>query len=367
MANSEQLKKSKYLAGLEGAVRACEAIRRDTENPQDITLAEYFQANNQLSMQDLYKDLGLNPCSDTIANIVNLPDTALRWLLPEIFRDALRLGLRKNPIYPSIISGEQSVKQTSLTMPAINMSDATPKTLGVAETIPVGDVSFDKKTVTIHKMGRGIKVPYEVIQYVALNLVAIYLQDFGVKLGMGIDTLAINTLLNGDQSNGSDSIATVGVTTANDLVFRDMLRVWVRGSRLGKKYGTMIAGENMSMEILDLLTNTRFFGTPRATVDIKTPIPQNSDLFVHGAVPDNQVIILDPSTSLIKLNAQPLLVESEKIVSNQTEATYASLTTGFATIYRDSRINMDMSLAFGSNGFPTWMDPTSQEIVNFTK
>jgi hypothetical protein len=365
MANSAKLKNSQYKAGLEASVRACEAIRRDTESPQDITLAEYYQANSALSMEDLYTDLGLNPCVDTISNIVNLPDPSLRWLIPEIFRDAVRLGLRKNPIYPSLIAGEQSVKQTSITMPAINMSEAVPHMLGVAETIPVGDVSFDKKTVKIYKMGRGIKVPYEVMQYVSLNLVAVWMQDFGVKLGMGIDTLAINTLLNGDQANGSESISTIGITTANDLVFRDLLRVWVRGSRLGKSFGTMVAGENVSMDILDLLTNTRYFGTPRATVNVKTPIPNNSDLFVHGAVPANQVIILDPSSTLIKLNAQPLLVETEKIVSNQTEATYATLTTGFTTIFRDSRINMDTSLLFAGNGFPTWMGPTSQEIVNF--
>lgn len=365
MANQAKLQVSKYKAELESAVRNCEAIRRDTEDPQDISLADYFKDTKNISMEDLYEDLGLNPYSDTIQNLVNVPDNSLRWLIPEIFRDALRLGLRKQPIYPGIISGEQSVKQTTITMPAINMSEAAPAFVGTAETITTGSVSFNQKTVKIHKIGRGIKVPYEVIQYVSLNLVALFMQDFGVKMGMGIDTMMINTLLNGDQPAGVDSAPVIGIGTANSYVYRDLLRLWVRGSRMGKNYNTMITGEGAAMDIIDLLTNTRLFGVQRGTFTLKTPIPQNSSIYVHGLVPNNQAIIIDPSNCIIKLNAQPLLVESDKIISNQTEETFATLTTGFATIFKDSRIVVDSTLAFSAAGFPAYMDPTSLEIINF--
>lgn len=357
---------SKYLVSLEEAVRHCEAIRRDTRCPQEISLAEYVQDRWQLSMEAFYEDLGVNPTVDTIQNLINLPGNNYKWLIPEIFRDALRLGLKKQPIYPSIIAAEQSVSQTAVTMPAINMSEATPKKVGIAETITTGDVSFDSKSVKIYKYGRGIKVPYEVLQYVAINLVSIYLQDFGVKMGMGIDTMMINTLINGDQKDGSDSIATVGVATANSLAFKDFLKVWVRMGRLGKNPSAMLAGEDMAIELLDLFTNARTpLGSPRANVDIKTPIPSNASVYVHGAIPTKTAIAVEPGSALVKLNAQPLLLETEKIVSNQTEAWYASFTTGFATIYRDSRLALDYSKDFATNGFPTWMDPSAQEQVGF--
>jgi hypothetical protein len=356
-------KTSKYLKELEGSVRACEALRRAQGDSVDITLSEYMSGKFQIGTAELYADLGINPSSDTIQNLVNMPDSAYRWLIPEIYREALRLGLRKSPIYPSLIAGEQGVTQVKVTMPAINMSEAVPARVGVAETIPIGNVSFDQKSVTIYKIGRGIKVPDEVRQYVALNLVSIFLQDFGVKMSMGLDALAINTLLNGDQADGSDSIATVGVANTTDgLVYKDLLKVWVRGARLGKNFTTMVSGEAMAIDILDLLTTTRVFGTARANVNIKTPIPQNSDLFIHGNVATDKVIVVDKSDALIKLNAQPLLVETERIVSNQTEETYASITTGFATIFRDSRLVLDRSV---TSDFPTWMDPTSQENVIF--
>lgn len=367
MSKTKKETGSVYASQLQEAVRACEALRRDTKSPQDVTLAEYFQEKDSLSMDDLYEDLGLDPTSDTIQNIINLPDSSMRWLIPEIFRDALRLGLRKNPIYPNIIAGEQTVNQTSVTMPAINMSEATPAKVGVAETIPIGDVSFDQKTVKIYKLARGVKIPYEVIQYVALNVVQIFLQDFGVKMAMGLDTLAINTLINGDQVGGTDSIAVVGINTANTIVFRDLLRIWVRMARLGKTPTVMVGGETAAMDILDLLTTTKYFGTPRAsvTLNMKSPMPQSSDFYVHGVVPTSKVIILDPSSTLIKLNAQPLLVETDKIVQNQTEETYCSLTTGFATLFRDSRIMVDETITFAGNGFPSYMDPSASENVTF--
>lgn len=348
---------------VEEAVRHCEAIRRDTRAPQDISLSEYVQQKWGISMEAFYQDLKINPTLDTIQNIINLPDNSLRWLIPEIFRDALRLGLRKAPIYPNLVAGEQTVSQTTVKMPAINMSEATPKKLGVAETITTGSVSFQSKEVSIHKYGRGIKVPYEVLQYVAINLVSIYMQDFGVKMAMGLDGLAINTLLNGDQKDGSDSIATIGVKTQNTLAFRDLLKIWVRMGRLGKNPSLAVAGEDMTVEMLELLVNTRLEGSQRVNMDIKSPIPTTSSIYIHGSIPTQTAIIVDKGSALIKLNAQPLLVESEKIISNQTEQSFATITTGFATIYRDSRVALDYSKDFAANGFPTWMDPTSQEVV----
>jgi len=294
-----------------------------------------------------------------------MPDSSLRWLIPEIYRDAIRLGLRKSPIYPNFITAEQSVSQTSVKMPAINMSEATPKKVGIAETITTGSVSFDQKEVRIYKYGRGFKIPYEIVQYVPLNLIAIYLQDFGVKMAMGLDTLLINTLINGDQANGGDSISTIGIATPGDLTYRDLLKLWVRGGRLGKAYSNIIAGEDMAVEILELITNTRVVGTQRATVTIKSPIPTNSNVWVHGNIADNVAIMVDPADAIIKLNAQPLLIENDRVISNQTQEVYAAFTTGFATIFRDSRVSLDMSKDIASFGFPAFMDPSSQENVTF--
>lgn len=361
---------SKYAPKLQEIVLSLDGQRKDRDKPVDITLAEYLLADGGTSVEAFYDDLGINPNQDTIENLMTMPDTNYRWIIPELFRDAIRLGVRKAPIYPNLIAGEQSVSQMSITMPAINMSDATPKKLNVAETIPLGDVSWDQKSVKIHKFGRGIKIPYEVRQYVSLNMVGIYMQDMGIKMGMGLDYLAITTLLNGDQADGSDSVATIGIGTANTMTFRDLLKPWIRMNRLGKTPTTQVSGEDMAIDLIEFYSSAASRdaqGAPRATLNVKAQLPQSTDLWIHGAISANKLLMVDKSAAMMKLNAQPLLVESEKIVSNQTEATYATFTTGFATIFRDARLVLDKSVTFQSNPFPEWMNPYPHEIVPFTR
>lgn len=362
--NKEQFAKSQYKNSVEEVVRACQALRRDTQNPQDISLAEFVQMKWGVSMELFYGDLGLNVNSDVIQNIFAMPDAQVRWLVPEIMRDALRLGLRKNPIWADLVAAEQSISQPQVTLPHLNMSDATPRYVGQAETITTGTISYGSKTFKVRKMGRGIKIPYEVQQYVSIGIIGLFLQDFGVKLNHAIDALMIDVLINGEQLDGSESAPVIGVITATTFTYKDLLRVWIRMARIGRTPFGILGGEAMALDTLDLAEfKTRNTGNPDKTLNLKTPVPQSAAYYIHGSMPANQQLVIDRSSAIIKLNAQPLLVEDEKIVSNQTMATYASLTTGFAIMYRDARIIIDKSLAFAGNGFPAYMDVDPLEQV----
>lgn len=354
---------------IEKWVRSCESLRAG-ENPIDITFESYLKKKEDLSLSALFEDLGIDPSLDTIQNIFTLPDSSVRWLIPEIIREALRLGLRKAPIWSNVVAAEQSIKGLSTVIPHINMSDAAPKYVGEAETISTGTISYGQKTVKLRKIGRGIKIPYEVRNYVSINVVSIFLQDFGIKLGHAIDALMIDCLINGEQANGSESAPVVGITTPNTLTYADILRIWVRMSRIGRVPQIMIGGETAALTTLNL---TEFKTTPASgtippgtdpKLKLRTAIPTSTDYYIHGSMPANQQLIVDSNSAIIKYNAQPLLVESEKIVSNQTEASYATLTTGFAIVFRDGRVLMDSSLDFDTtNPFPSYMDVDALEQV----
>jgi hypothetical protein len=370
--NREKLMKSSLKDKIKGFSLHCDSLRKNPDNPLDITFESYVKKKaNVSSLTALFDELGINPAMDTIENIFTLPDESVRWLVPEIFREALRLGLRKAPIWADLVAAEQTVKGLTITAPWFNMSEATPSYIEQGETIPLGNLSFDKKQVMLRKLGKGVKIPYEVRNYVSINVVSIFLQDFGVKLGQAIDTLLINTLINGEQVNGSESAPVIGVASAGTLTYADLLQVWVRMSRIGKTPTKIIGGEAAALTTLGLSqfqTNinggTAPAGVPTSNaLKLKTPIPSSSDYYIHGAMPSNQQLIVDPTAAIIKYNAQPLLVESEKIVSNQTEATYATLTTGFGIVFRDARVVLDKSLAYSGNGFPSYMDVDSAEVV----
>lgn len=370
--NREKFQASSLKSKIKEFSLQCDSLRKNPENPLDITFESYIKKRaNIASLSALFEELGINPAVDTIENIINLPDESVRWLIPEIFRESLRLGLRRSPIWADLVAAEQSVKGLQVTMPWFNMSEATPNYVEQAETIPVGNISFDKKTISLRKIGKGVKIPYEVRNYVSVNVVSIFLQDFGVKLGQAMDTLLINTLINGDQANGSESAPVIGVASAGTLTYADLLKVWIRMSRIGKIPNKIVGGEAAALSTLNLaeFKTTTQGGTAPAGVPttnnlkLKSPIPSSSDYYIHGTMPANQQLIVDPSSAIIKFNAQPLLVESEKIVSNQTEATYATLTTGFGIVFRDSRVILDHSIAFSGNGFPSYMDVDTAENV----
>lgn len=370
--NIDQLEKSTFAPKLKGFSAELTALRNNAQQPLDISLVEYANMKNtktedNLSMSAILEDLGIDPSFDTIDNIFTTTDVAdVRWIVPEIWREAIRLGIRKTAIWPNLVASEQTISQTTIKMPYLNMMDAMPKKVAEAETMSMGSFSYGSKQVSIGKFGRGIQLTYEMKQYVSLNLLAMFLQDLGVKMGMGLDSHVIDVLLNGDQADGSESAPVIGVATTSTLAYKDMLKIWVRMSRLGRVPTTMVGGETIAVDMLDMdefkLRNQ--LGTTQANLTVKTPVPQSSNLFIHGSMPADQILMVDPSAALVKFNARPIMVESEKIISNQTEQTFVSFTTGFGTLFQDSRLILDRSVAFGSNGFPAYMDIDAYETAD---
>lgn len=356
--NFDTYKKSPYKGKIQDLVAEANALRLHKDYPADMTFAEMVKKNfDGIGIDEFYESIGINPGFDTIENIFTTPDKDIRWLIPEIFRDALRLGYRTSPIWPSITAVEEVTTGLSQVLPSINMSDAAPKRVGEGETIPVGTLTFQSKKFDIHKFGRGIKLTDEVARYVNLSVISIYFQDFGMKMGLGVDHLAIDTLINGEQADGSESAPVIGVRTPNTLTFRDMLKVWIRMSKIGRMPKIMIGNEDAALETWDLAEfKNKVQGTTDYKLNVKTPLPTGADYFIHGNVPNNQQIILDPSSALIKLNAQPMMIESERIVSNQSEAFYASFTLGFAKLFTDAAVILDHSKDFAAFGFPAGFD-----------
>lgn len=363
--NLAKLEASKHVGKIKETVKMAEALRSDKDNPQEVSLEEVVMEHLEVeSLEALFEDLGIDPTIDTINAIYTVPENDIRWLIPELIREAIRLGLRDAPIWGAITAAEMSSSQLKVKMPYINMSDAAPRKVGEAETIPTGTVSYGDKDVEVYKIGKGIKISYEVRNYVSLDIVSIFMQDFGIKLGMALDTLAIDTLINGDQADGSESAPVIGVGTPNSKEYRDYLRIWIRGSRMGRNFSTILGGELAALNTLDLPEfKDRNQGTTDFNMNLKTPVPSSADYYVHGNIPASQEVLVDTRFSLIKFNVIPLLIESEKIVSNQTEAFYATLTTGFGKLFSDASVILDETEDFATDGFPDTFDVDAYQNV----
>ena len=345
---------------LKGMVMGLESVRSGNNNqkPTDISFEELVKGKWGISQDALFEKLGINPKVDTMQNVFNMPDQNIRWIVPEIIRQAITVGMRQAPFYPNIITNDQPISGLQAIMPHINLSDATPARVNEAETIPLGTVSFGQKHVNLFKIGKGFKLTDEVRDYVSLDVLGIYLRDFGVKLGYAMDSLAMDVLINGNMPDGSESAPIVGVySTANGVTYKDLLHIWVRAARMGRSFTTMIGGEDQAIELLDLPEfKTRTSGTTQATLTIHSPVPNAADMYIHPGTPTNELLLIDTKAALMKLTAKQLTMESERIVSNQTEAVYATTTTGFSKMYQDATILLDSKKAFSENGFPGFMN-----------
>lgn len=355
-----KLKTQDFTKEFQGMVTSLDAFRQGSSNqrPVDISFEELVQSKWGISQDTLFEKVGVNPKVDTMSNIFSMPDQSVRWVVPEIIRAAVILGMRQAPFYPNIIASDQPISGLSAIMPWVNMSDAAPSKINEAETIPLGTVSYGQKTVNLFKVGKGMKITDEVRNYVSLDVMGIFLRDFGIQLGYTLDTLAMDALINGNKLDGSESAPVIGVSdTANGIQYRDLLRLWIRASRLGRNFTNIIGGEEQSIDILDLPEfKTRYQGTTEATLNVKTPVPKSADYYIHPGTPDKQVLLVDTKAALIKLTAQNLFLESERIVSNQTQSIYATLTTGFSKMYQDASLLLASDKAFSTYGFPAFMN-----------
>lgn len=355
-----EVTKDKLIQSLQEIVRNMDSIRNGSNDhlPVEINLTEMVDARYGISREDFFEKLNINPNITTMENLFTMPNQGIRWLVPEIIREAITTGMRQAPFYPEIIASDQAISGLRATMPIVNMSDATPAKINEAETFPLGTVSFGQKEVSLFKIGKGFKLTDEVKNYVSINVLSIYLRDFGVQMGYAMDTLAMDVLLNGNAIDGSESAPVIGVyNTAAGITYKDLLHIWVRGSRMGRNFTDMIGGEDQAIELLDLPEfKKRESGTTEATLKVKSPIPNQANFYIHPGTPDNQLLLVDRSSALIKLTARQLMLESERIVSNQTEAVYASLTTGFSKMYQDASLLLAANKEFSTNGFPAFMN-----------
>lgn len=356
--------KSQFKGKVKEAVKLAESIRSHKDNPKDVSFSDVIQKKFNVTLPSFLADLGVDPATDTVQNLISVPDVDVRWIIPEVFRTALLLGYRSAPIYPNIIAAEEQMRGLTQVMPHINMSDSAPKYVGEGETIPLGDISYGSKEFRIFKVGRGIKLTDEIVSYASLNLLSIFLRDFGVKMGHATDVLAIDCLVNGEQPGGAESAPVIGVADGANLTYLDLLRIWIRMGRIGRTPNSILGGEDMALDTLNLPEfRTPVLGSPQEKLILKSPVPRSTNFYVHGNINANQAIIVDPTAAMVKFNGWPMKVESERIVSNQTESFYVTLQTGFAKLFRDASLIVQRNLAFAGNGFPAWMDVDQAQNV----
>ena len=358
-----------FIRDLENAVRQLNLIRsgNDQNAPIDMSFSEYAQERWGIaSLSDFMNLVGIDPAKRTVQQLMTMPDipTDARWLLPEIFLEPIRTGFRKPSMYTRLVRDSVPVSALSITVPEIKMSDARMERVAEGESIPMGRIQFGGKSARVEKFGKGISLTNEVVMLSTINMLSPFLEDVGARMSTNQDALAVKTLINGEDA--TNAAVTVGVTTANSLVWRDFMRVWIQMNRLGRDANIFLSNANTALDVMDLTEFKGFNGvTKTQNINLITPVPTSQDFAIHGLMTDGKIMFINTQQALRRLVLQPLMVDSEKIASRQVTDIYASCMMGFTTIMRDARIIVDKSLAFSGNSFPSWMNVDTYESEEF--
>lgn len=347
---------------LEAFHKEMQRVRQTTK--RDVTMKQYLDDTwPGTTPEKFYETLGIDLRNLTVDKILNTGELS-RWMFPEIIRDAIRRGLEYTPFYTKLITGEETIQSTGVTMPLMDYRLVDPNVFRLRDvqegaTIPESEaIIWTEKQVTIHKQARGLKQTYESIQFTPINLAAIYFEELGARLGADLDRNLINIAINGDQADGSQSAYVMGSTTGTTLQYIDVARVWTRMKRMFRNSTVMLCSE---ADALTLLNTSQFQRTifPGAvplsgvTLNVSTPLPSYQDIYIHDAVPTGTIVFIDVARSFIQLTAQPLLTESDRIISRQLNETFVSMITGFANIFRDGRLVLSYLTTLGTNPGPT--------------
>jgi len=392
--------------GLKGKVRQItaemHAIRTNRSAPRDISLREHLAEQYEQTPDALLDELGINPHATRIMELMEDEDNrhlvpevirqgilagmgvvarqqmeaarqrvisqgpivsesngGERWITPEVWLDAHNRGNVQAGYYNDLIVRDEPVSQDSINIPYFNLSDASAKDTGELATIEEGTVDYNHKKVVIKAKGRAIKISYEAIMFNSVSLTQLFFQDFGRRFALGLTNDCVVVAIDGDLADGSEAAPVIGVTNANTLAYKDFLRVGIRFNLLGRTGLAAIGNEAECLEYLDLaeVKTKQNLGAALMPVKFKSAVQTPEDLYANSKVPANRIAIIDTAVSLVKLTAQPLLLETEKIISKRLYNSVASTITGFAKLQRNGVVVMDKSLAFAGNGFPTWMSP----------
>lgn len=292
-------------------------------------------------------------------------DKAFRWIIPEVIMAAIRTDYEASSMHNNWIASTQNLTQRTAKMPLIKRGNATPRKIGEAESIGFGTVSFGEKSVEVFKVGTGFKITDELVEASSLDLLFNFLGEVGTDMSLASDVEALNILVNGEQSDASESAPVIGVENVGGFAYKDLKRGVARMERLRRNVTRVITGEE---DGLDISLLEEFKGFPGDTKlgnlngIMGKVLSLANDIYI---VPDNQVMLLAPQRAMTKLQYRGMKTETRRNPQTQEEEVFVSDYIGFAILRRDARLLIDHSVAYNptpgaTGGFPLYMDIDSR-------
>jgi len=255
-------------------------------------------------------------------------------LFPEYVRRSVRKGLEEQNVVDQLVAVVTQIDSRDYRSITSNPSQEDKELMQVAEgaVIPATTVRTQDNLVRLHKRGRMLVAPYEVVQYQRLDLFAVTLNQIGAAIATAHMRDAVDVLIHGD-GNGNPA-GTVAAGTPGTLEYGDLLRLWALFDPY--EMNTLVASPDAVLQMAELapfqnpLTGLNFAGTGQMST------PLGASLIKSRHLPEGTIIALDKNCALEKVQCGDVSIEYDKLIDRQMERAAVTVTAGFAKIFADA-------------------------------
>lgn len=286
------------------------------------------------------------PASDVIEKFYQTYESTI--IFPEYIDRRVREGIEESNILGQIVGTSTDVPAMQYTATygdEIDEEDLELVDIAEGAEFPETEIKLRDKTTKFYKRGRLLKITYEALKLMKIDLFGLHLRKIGMQIGKQQLRDAINVLLNGDGNNNAAPSFTVGDDviggTAGTLTYDEIVKFWMEFKE-GYDVNTVIAPK----DILTAILLMQEFKDPQAGFNYqktgKMINPLGANWLRGDVVPAGKLIAMDKRYCLEEVTVMGTLIEYDKVINRQLERAAISEIKGFNKIYKDSAMVLNL-------------------------
>lgn len=278
--------------------------------------------------------------SDAVEKFYQTYESTL--LFPEYIDRTIREGMEEGNILKDIVGASSKIdamQYTAIYADTIKDEDIELTDIAEGAEFPETEIKLRDQNTKFYKRGRLLKISYEALKLMKIDMFALHLRKLGVGIGKQQLRDALYTLIYGDGNKNAADILTVGKApiggTAGKLTYDEIVKFYME---FKEEYdvNTVLAPK----DILTAILLMEEFKDPQAgfnyqkTGQMVNPI--GSKWLRADILEDGTIIALDKRFCLEEVTVANTMVEYDKIINRQIERAAVSEIKGFNKIYKDS-------------------------------
>lgn len=278
--------------------------------------------------------------SDVVEKFYQTYESTL--LFPEYIDRAIREGMEEGNILKDIVGSSTKIdamQYTAIYADEIKDEDIELDDIAEAAEFPETTITLRNQNTKFYKRGRLLKISYEAMKLMQIDMFALHLRKIGVGIGRQQLRDALHVLIYGDGNKNAAKVLTLGDGViggvSGNLTYNEIVKFYMEFAQ-GYDINTALAPKDVLTKILLM----EEFKDPQAGFNYQKTgemvNPLGSKWLRADVLAEGTIIGLDKKYCLEEVTVSNTMIEYDKIINRQVERAAISEIKGFNKIYADS-------------------------------